>query len=39
MSFCDTLWIFALVGGLMGGLILGAAFTKWYITRLYIVTR
>jgi hypothetical protein len=32
MSFCDTLWIFALIGGLLGGFILGVASRqKWAV--------
>jgi hypothetical protein len=33
MSFCDILWIFALLGGLLGGFILGCAFAKWYLIK------
>jgi hypothetical protein len=31
MNFCEILWIFALLGGLLGGFLLGCAFAKWYL--------
>lgn len=31
MTINDSIWLCALIGGLMGGFMLGCAFAKWYI--------
>jgi hypothetical protein len=31
MSFCDIIFIFALIGGFMSGFVAGCGFAKWYL--------